>query len=131
MPVATRYALVAFCGFVIAGFLFVFFGWQMLPDIYERYGTLFVLWAGSTALTLLLLGRGSRWSRPIGIIVVVALGFFVFVPVDPTPYGTFTVCSSTHCETVSQYTSLSYVYLGTGAVYQTSGTYAIRPAINA
>jgi len=57
------------------------------------------------------------------IIAVPAFAFFVPVMYIPTSYHTECTNFGANCKQVSQYGSLSYLYLCTGAIYQTDGSY--------
>jgi hypothetical protein len=114
----------------VAAFLFIFFGWNGFPILYAQYTMFAALFLGSLALMLLLSSR-PRWSRIAGIVMIAGFLFFLFVPVYATPYGTFESCGPTGCGSHTQYTSLSYAYIGMGGVYQTPYTYWVGPALSA
>jgi len=78
----------------------------------------------------------ERLQVPTGRVALVVLLIFAvppfafFVPVMHLPYADHTICTNfgANCRDVSQYGSLSYVYLCTGAIYQTDGSYWIDNA---
>ncbi len=73
---------------------------------------------------------------PTGRVALVVLLIFAvppfafFVPVMHLPYADHTICTNfgAYCRSVAQYGSLSYVYLCTGVIYQTDGSYWINNA---
>ncbi|MGA2198307.1 MAG: hypothetical protein ABSG45_00035 [Nitrososphaerales archaeon] len=108
---------------LIAVFLFVFFGWNAASSLYEQSAIFVALFLGSLGL-LSLLFSSSKPIKLIGIVVLIGFLFFVFAPVSASPDGTFQTCGGPEgCVSHTQYTSLSYIYLGTGAVYQTPDRY--------
>jgi len=61
------------------------------------------------------------------LLVIMVPVFFFLVPIAYLPYSYHTVCSNfgANCQHVTQYGSLSYVLLCTGAIYETDGSYWI------
>jgi hypothetical protein len=99
-----------------SAFLFIFFGWNSFPVAYAKSVIFSLLFVGGFALTMLL-SSPSKWAKMAGIAILGTLLFFIFVPAIATPYST-------------QYTSLSYAYLGIGGVYN-SGSYWVGAGLSA
>jgi hypothetical protein len=93
----------------------------------------FVLWfavvfAGFLVTISLLSAAGSRVKRLAGLAIVGAFLFVIFVPNVST--SSHNVCGPppSYCGAVTEYASLSYIFLGTGAIYFTTGDYRIDVA---
>lgn len=72
-------------------------------------------------------GVGTRFSiterRIIGFFIIGVIGFSIFVPILPVPTATYTVCDlrAGYCRTITNYGSLTAVFLCTGMELDTTG----------
>jgi hypothetical protein len=64
------------------------------------------------------------------ICLTTTLVLLIFVPVVPSPGGTYNACDRHGCVAVTQYESLSYEYGGIGALFRTVlNWYSVQPVI--
>jgi len=93
----------------------------------------FVLWfavvfAGFLVTVSLLTASGSRVRRLTGLAIVGAILCVTFVPIVNTSSHNECGPPPSYCGAVTEYASLSYIFLGTGAIYLTTGDYRIDVA---